>query len=73
MTEHELDERIRALPAPPLPPALAARVHARGLAALEEGGGRSRAVGVAARFAVVSACALYLAWAVRFLSALVQG
>jgi hypothetical protein len=69
----EVDERIRALPAPSPPAALAARVHARALAALEEGGARGRAARVVTGFAVVSACAIYLAWALRFLSALAQG
>jgi hypothetical protein len=73
MTDGELDQRIRASPSPPLPAALAARVHAQARAALEEGGAPNRAAGLVAGLAVVSSCAIYLAWAVRFLSALAPG
>jgi hypothetical protein len=69
-----LDERLRALPAPPLPPALSSRVGALARAALAEGRGPAgRAAGLATAAAVVSAIGLYLSWAVRFLSALAQG
>jgi len=37
------------------------------------GGGARRAAGFATAAAIVSAVALYLSWAVRFLSALAQG
>jgi hypothetical protein len=73
MTTEDIDERIRALPSPPLSPALAARVHARARAAFEESAAPRRAAGLATAAAVVSACAVYLAWAARFLTALAQG
>jgi hypothetical protein len=67
--EDDIDSRVRALPEPPLPAALAAGVHARARAAFEERGG-GRVAGIATAAAVVSAVAVYLAWVVRFLSAL---
>ncbi|HVU49711.1 MAG TPA: hypothetical protein VHL80_03435 [Polyangia bacterium] len=72
MNDDEIERRVRALPEVPLPPALAARVHRRARAELEAGGaGRLAALATAA--AVVSAIAVYLAWAVRFLRALASG
>jgi len=68
----DLDRRLRALPDVPLPPALAAHVHARAHAELAaRGAGRLAAFATAT--AVVSAIAVYLTWAVRFLSALAGG
>jgi hypothetical protein len=69
-----VDQRIRALPEPALPPALAARVGVLARAALAEGRAPAgRAAGLATTAAVVSAVGLYLSWAVRFLSTLAQG
>jgi hypothetical protein len=71
MTDDDIDSRVRALPEAPLPTALAARVHARARAAFEGRGG-GRVTGVATAAAVVSAVAVYLAWAVQFLRALAR-
>jgi hypothetical protein len=69
-----LDRRLRELlPAPPLPHALAARVHARARAELAGPRRAPRAAGVFAAAAVASAVVVYLAWAVEFLSALARG
>jgi hypothetical protein len=68
-TDDEIDQRVRALPAVPLPPALTARVLARARAELEPRSA-GRVASLATATAVVSAIAVYLAWAVRFLSAL---
>ena len=72
--EDDVDRRLRALPDAPLPAALAARVHARARAAFdgEAPGPRRRFGGIATATAVVSAVAIYLAWAVQFLSALAR-
>jgi hypothetical protein len=72
MSTEDVDRWVRALPAAPLPEALAARVHERARAAFE-GGGAGRAARVATAAAVVSAVAVYLSWAVQFLSALARG
>jgi hypothetical protein len=72
--EDDVDRRLRALPDAALPAALAARVHARARAAFDgeaPGPGRPFA-GIATATAVVSAIAIYLAWAVQFLSALAR-
>ena len=70
--EDDVERRLRALPAAPLPAALAARVHARARAAFEGEARRPnrRFTGLATATAVVSAVAIYVAWAVQFLSAL---
>jgi hypothetical protein len=74
LTEEELDESLHAiLPAPALPPALAARVHDHARAVFERAGAPRRVAVVATATAVVSAVALYLAWAVQFLNALGRG
>jgi hypothetical protein len=63
------------LPSPPLPASVAERVHTRARAAFVDGhaGAARRVAAFAAAAAVVSACAVYVAWAVRFLSALAEG
>jgi hypothetical protein len=71
--EDDVDRRLRALPDVPLPAALAARVHARARAAFDGAAPRPRRGGIATAAAVVSAVAIYLAWAVQFLSALARG
>jgi hypothetical protein len=70
--EDEIDRRLRGLPEIPLPPALGARVHARARAELE-GARAVRFASLATATAVISAIAVYLTWAVRFLSALARG
>jgi hypothetical protein len=71
-TDDDIDSRVRELPDVPLPAAFAARVHARARAELHARGA-GRLVRVATTTAVVSAVAVYLTWAVRFLSALATG
>jgi hypothetical protein len=72
--DEDLERRLRELlPAPPLPAALAARVHARARAELEGACRAPRAAGVVTAAAVTSAVFVYLAWAVEFLSALARG
>jgi hypothetical protein len=61
------------LPEVALPPELAARVHRRARAAFAGGEGARRAARIATATAVVSAVAVYLAWAVDFLMALGRG
>ena len=71
--EDEIDRRLRALPDAPLSAALAARVQARARAAFElEDHPRGRLARIGTATAVVSAVAIYLAWAVQFLSALAR-
>lgn len=73
MTDEELDFRIRALPEAPLPVAFAARVQGRAAAVFAGEARAGRVAGLATAAAVVSAVAVYLTWAVRFLSALASG
>jgi hypothetical protein len=72
--EDNLVHRIAALSGPPLPPDLAARVHARALAAFatpERPPGLL--AGAVTAVAVLAATAVYLTWAIDFLSALARG
>jgi hypothetical protein len=70
-----MDAHLRAWPGPPLPEALAARTLARARAAFDAAGlaRPPRWPQVATAAAVVSATAIYLAWAVAFLSDLARG
>jgi hypothetical protein len=70
MTDEELDAKIRALPEAPLPAAFAARVHGRATAVFADPARAGRVAGIVTATAVASAVALYLTWAVQFLSAL---
>jgi hypothetical protein len=69
MNDDELHRRFEALPAPPLPPRLAAAVLGRARAEFE-GRGASRFVAAAAAVGAVAAICVYLTWAVAFLGAL---
>ena len=71
--DRRIDEGLRAWPDAPLPPALAARALERARATFEGEGRAGRAARLATATAVVSAIAIYLAWAVEFLSALARG
>jgi TctA family transporter len=69
--EGDVDQRLLTLPDVPLPPMLAVRVQARARATFEgEGRGAGRLARIGTTTAVVSAVAIYLAWAIQFLSAL---
>ena len=71
--EDDLDRRIRAWSDAPLPPALATRTLARARATFSGGGRAGRVARLATATAVVSAIAIYLAWAVQLLNALARG
>jgi len=74
MNDEELTRTLHEAWPAPLPPALARRVHAGARTAFERAGGRAaRVAGVAATTGVVTAVAIYLAWAVQFLCALASG
>jgi hypothetical protein len=75
MKDEQLDGHLRAWAEVPLPAALSARTLAHARAAFESAGqARARRVGaLATTAAVVSAVAIYLTWAVEFLSALARG